>query len=115
MEDSLIEAGGETGAEIEFLRGLGTYSLPGQNIGKADLLRGYIQGAELRADWGRIDRRRILSFAKQHLSEAEAGIIEDTAGATDFAADSAEDAEGLAEDTGHLYDDPGQVLSREAL
>jgi hypothetical protein len=77
MAEEVDIVGYGTPQELEFLRGLGSYSVNGPYLDKKKLFQGYLNAAELRSTWGKIDRRRVIAFAKMRLAELEAGIIEE--------------------------------------
>lgn len=61
----------ETDHEIEFITNLGLYSDHSKNISRANLLRGYLDGASKRTAWGWIDKARVVSFAASELFKAK--------------------------------------------
>lgn len=63
-----------TADEIAFIRGLGLW-YNGQRMSRISLLRGYIEGARNRADWGATNSRESIDYARRELDMAirEAG------------------------------------------
>jgi hypothetical protein len=66
-----------TDDEIDYIRGIGNH---GENkelrttTRKIQLLKNYIQAAQLRVRWGAIDRGRVIGAAPRHLASLEAQI-----------------------------------------
>lgn len=60
----------QTSCEMDFLRHLGSYGPHAASfrLTKADLLRGYLEAAKKRHDWGEIDREKIIEYATELLS-----------------------------------------------
>lgn len=58
-----------TMAEIDFLRGLGSWSAAGERIGRIILLEKYVIASSRRVAWGGIDRERAIAFAKKELKK----------------------------------------------
>lgn len=63
----------QTEHEIDFINNLGTHSPHAAefNLTRIELLRGYINGAKRRVDWGDIDRETILVYALKLLKILE--------------------------------------------
>lgn len=63
----------QTEHEIDFIDKLGTHSNHAAdfNLSRVELLRGYIDGAKRRVDWGDIDRETILVYALKLLKSLE--------------------------------------------
>lgn len=57
----------ETRHEIEFIKNLGKHLEFPTKKPRADLLRGYLKGCALRADWCKIDREKVIAFAESEL------------------------------------------------
>lgn len=57
-----------TTQELQFIRGLGTHCI--DNAPREKLLSNYIKGAKNRVNWGDIDKKRVLDFAKKELKKA---------------------------------------------
>ena len=59
-----------TGDEMLYLQHIGKHSENADAcaLGPAELLRRYIQAAELRFDWGEINKKVVLKFARQRLA-----------------------------------------------
>lgn len=56
--------------EIEFLNGLGTHSI--HPLDRETLLQNYIEAAENRADWGKINKHEAVAHAKKLLNDCRA-------------------------------------------
>lgn len=68
--DKVVEY--STQMEIVFLRGLGTYREDkgvAERSSRVELLRKYIQAAAQRADWAKIDKKKVLAEANRMLAE----------------------------------------------
>lgn len=56
-----------TFSEINFIKGLGTFSMNGKNFPKKALLEGYLAGSQVRGNWGKIDKATVIEFAEKEL------------------------------------------------
>ena len=63
--------------EFRFLSGLGSFSADGARYTRAYLLKGYLQGAARRKDWGEIDREKAVEKARAELKREEASPKEE--------------------------------------
>ena len=64
----------QTQDELKFIRGLGHHRNWREEVTlekKRDLLRGYLEGCELRARWAGLDREKIIAFARNELKKYE--------------------------------------------
>lgn len=64
--------------EIEFLNGLGTHSL--NPLDRETLLKNYIEAAERRTDWGKINQHQAVAHAHNlladcNITKAEAAYV----------------------------------------
>lgn len=59
-----------TNSEISYLNTIGS-SLPDEiaDVSRIDLIKGYIQGANARQEWGKIERRAVIAHAHKLLVE----------------------------------------------
>lgn len=61
---------GETQAEIEFIRRIGTYSRQGRKIGRKEMLKRYRTALQSRVNWSAIDGRKILELLDMEIALA---------------------------------------------
>lgn len=63
-----------TDDEISYLCGIGLYRMNSSSAPVKDriaLLKNYINAASLRANWGEMDKSRVISYARQRLLALE--------------------------------------------
>lgn len=56
-----------TQTELAFLGRLGTHAPEARGRSRVHLLKGYLAGCALRADWGAMDKRQAVAFAEAEL------------------------------------------------
>jgi hypothetical protein len=84
----MMAEGWSTKNEIQFIRGIGTHTGTGMHIPSRERmsprleflkhklrgLRGYLKGAELRVNWGHINKASVVEFAYEEISRTEEAI-----------------------------------------